>query len=214
MKRKILVKYNKGNQSVAILEEGIFVEYLNQKANESVRGTILVGLVKEYQPSLDAYFIDVGTDLKGFLPEKFAGKTLKVGTQLILQVVKPAYMDKGMTLSSVVSVSGKYCVITSNSEKLRVSAKIKEKSESERLIEIAINNCPQDLGLIIRTNANGQSDEIIAEDISNTAKLYKKIIATSGSPGETIFKPEGIIDDVMRNFNGEDDIVYFDDMDM
>ncbi|MCK5758960.1 MAG: hypothetical protein KAH14_07685, partial [Clostridiales bacterium] len=115
MKKKILVKYNKGDQSVAILEEGIFVEYLNQKADESVRGTILIGLVKEYQPSLDAYFIDVGTDLKGFLPGKFTDRSLKAGTQLILQVVKPTYMDKGMTLSSVISVSGKYCVITSNS---------------------------------------------------------------------------------------------------
>ncbi len=214
MKKKILVKYNKGDQSVAILEDGIFVEYLNQKEDESVRGTILIGLVKEYQPSLDAYFIDVGSDLKGFLPGKFTDKKLKAGTQLILQVVKPTYMDKGMTLSSVVSVSGKYCVVTSNSKKLRVSAKIKDKSESERLIEIAINNCPQGLGLIIRTNANGQSDEIIAEDISDTAKLYNRIMSSTGSPGETIFKPEGIIDDVMRNFNGEDDIVYFDDMDI
>ena len=214
MKKKILVKYNKGDQSVAILEDGILVEYLNQKADESVRGTILIGLVKEYQPSLDAYFIDVGTDLKGFLPGKFTDKSLKAGTQLILQVVKPTYMDKGMTLSSVISVSGKYCVITSNSTKLRVSAKIKDKSEHERLMDIAVDNCPQGFGLILRTNANGQSDEIIIEDISDTEKLYKRIVANTGSPGKTIFKPEGIIDDVMRNFNGDEDIVYFNDMDM
>lgn len=214
MKRKILVKYNNGDQSVAILEDGIFVEYLNQKADEMVRGTILLGLVKEYQPSLDAYFIDVGSDVKGFLPGKFTSIKLKTGAQLILQIVKPAYMDKGMTLSSMVSISGKHCVISSNSEKLRVSAKIKDKSEYERLMDIAVDACPKDIGLILRTNANGQSDEIINEDISNTLKLYKKIMTSTGSPGEIIYKPEGIIDNVMRNFNVEEDIVYFDDMEI
>jgi len=214
VKRKILIKYNKGNESVAIIEDDIVVEYLNQKADESVRGTLLIGLVKEYQPSLDAYFIDVGIDIRGFLPGKFTEKKLKTGTQLIVQVVKPAYMDKGMTLSSVISISGKYCVVTSNTEKLRVSVKIKDKSEHTRLMDLAVNNCPQGLGLIIRTNAKGLLDEMIIEDISDTTNLYKSIKAATGSPGEIIYKPEGIIDDVMRNFKIEDDIVYFDDMDI
>jgi len=214
VKRKILIKYNKGNESVAILEEDVVVEYLNQKSDESVRGTLLIGLVKEYQPSLDAYFIDVGIDIRGFLPGKFTEKKLKAGTQLVVQVVKPAYMDKGMMLSSVISISGKYCVVTSNTEKLRVSAKIKDKSEHTRLMELAVNNCPQGLGLIIRTNANGLLDEMIIEDISNTTNLYKSIKEATGSPGEIIYKPEGIIGDVMRNFKVEDDIVYFDDIDI
>lgn len=214
MKRQILVKSDNESDSIAILEEDVLVEYLNQKSDECIRGTILLGLVKEYQPSLDAYFIDVGTDLKGFLPGKFTRKKLKTGTQIVLQIVKPVFMDKGMTLSTILSISGKYCVITSNHEKLRVSAKIKEKHEQARLMNLALNNCPKDLGLIIRTNATTIADEIITDDISLTTVQYKSILETTGSPGEIVYKPEGIVDDVMRSFNSADEIVYFNDMDV
>jgi len=213
VKKKILAQYNNGAESVAILEDDILVEYRHQKAGEMVRGTVIIGMVSDYQPSLNAFFIDIGTEISGFLPGKFIDGKPKTGTQLVLQVVKSAIGDKGITLSSEISISGEFCVIASDEKKLRVSKKIKDINEHKRLMKIATENCPVGRGIVIRTNAVGLSSEIIIEDINNTAVLYEKIASAHGGQGDVIYKPAGIIDDVMRTFSAEHDIAYINDMD-
>lgn len=214
MNRKILVKQHNGNESVAILENGSLVEYLHRKEGEIVRGTVISALIKEYQPSLDAFFADTGKDLPGYLPGKFIDRNLKPGTVMPLQVVKSETRNKGMTLSSQISVSGDYCVILGDADKCRISSKIQDDDERARLRELAKENCPEGRGIILRTNAGGIDSEDIIMDINNTVEKYNRIISTNGSPGDTIYTPASIAEDVMRNINPQNDIVYFNDLEI
>jgi ribonuclease G len=165
-------------------------------------------------PSLEAYFIDVGTELPGFLPAKFISKKPKTGSPLVLQVVKPQTFSKGMTLSNRITIAGDMCVITSEAYKRRVSGKIKSTAERDRLSEIAGEHCPEGLGIILRTIATERSDEDIIGDIERTTDLYNKICSQSGSPGKVIYTPAGIIHEVMRTFSPSTDIAYFNDKEL
>lgn len=214
MNRTILVKIHNGDESVVILEDGILVEYMHRKDGEIARGSVLMAEVKEYQKSLDAYFLNIGASNPGYMPGKFLDENINIGRIIPLQVVKPQTKQKGMTLSAWISISGKYCVILSQSGKCRISSKIVDEKEYNRLKILAQLNCPENRGIIIRTNAVGVSDEYIKEDIIKTNELFTKVISSGGSPGEVVYLPKGITDDAMRKFNPENDIVYFNNMDI
>lgn len=214
MKRTILAKKNNAEEFLAILEDDILVEYSHQKSGELTPGTIIIGIVEEYQASLDAYFINVGSDINGFLPGKYNNGKHKIGTQLILQVVRPATGEKGAMLSSKISISGKFGVINSESKTVRISSRINNETERERLLNIAKTSIKDNLGIIIRTNAEKTTSADLVSDIENTIISYKQILKSQGAIGSIIYKPDSILDEVMRNFNSVNDIAYFNDMDL
>lgn len=212
MKRTILAKKNSSDESLAILEDDILVEYMHQNSGELMPGTIIVGIIEEYQSSLDAYFVNIGSDLNGFLPNKFDNGTHKTGTQLILQIVRPKMGDKGALLSSKISISGKFCVINNEAGTIYISSKINGDIRRNELLCIAKDNMNENLGIIIRTNAKNVDSAELISDIKNTRKMYKEVINSKGKIGSIIYKPDGIIDEAMRNFNCLDDTAYFNDM--
>lgn len=214
MKREILAKKNTDKDEVAILEDGVLVEYHHRHTGELVRGTVIVGKVMDYTPSLDAYFIDIGAGTNGFLPGRFVDKRTASGNIMLLQVVRAAVGDKGMTLSSIISISGTYSVISSDMRKHRVSGKIKDRDERERLSNIIRDHRPENAGIIIRTNARHVVESEIIEDIETVHGQYNKIISSSGKPGDIIYMPLTVIEESMRTFDPLNDIVYLDDMDL
>jgi len=214
VKRTILAKKNKSGESIAIIEDDILVEYQHQNEGEIMSGTIIAGVVKEYQSSLDAYFIDIGSGQNGFLPGKYSNSKHKAGTQLNLQVVRPKAGDKGVLLSSKLSISGKFCVVNSENKIIRISSRIDDIIERDRLLGIAKENSKDNLGIIIRTSANGVGAADLITDIEATKKTYNRIINSHGEIGSVIYEPDSIIEEAMRHFNNEDDVVYFNDIDL
>ena len=211
MIKKIYVKNNNENARIATSENDVLVGYQFQNSNEITRGTVLIGYVKDYVPSLEAYFIDVGSDLPGYLPGKFVYEKPNIGSPMILQVVKPSAGSKGMTLSARLTIAGDMCVITKDPEKRRVSGKIKSTAKRKRLEEIARRNCPEGFGIILRTIASERSEEDIIYDIEKTTELFTGVSSGTGGPGRVVFTPAGIISEAMRTFNPDTDMVYFED---
>lgn len=214
MKRTILAKKTQSGESIAILEDDILVEYQHQKSGEIIPGTIIAGVVKEYQSSLDAYFIDIGSNQNGFLPGKYSNIKYKAGTQLNFQVVRPSSGDKGILLSSKISVSGKFCVINGEDNTIRISSRINSSIERERLLGIAKENLTDNIGIIVRTSAYGAGIDDLTTDFKSAKNIYKRIFSTHGEIGSVIYEPDSIIGEAMRHFNNENDVAYFNDMNL
>lgn len=214
MKRTIYVKSNSEYEAVAVLEDEVLVEYMQRKNGTVDRGTVLIVKIKDFSPSLEAYFGETGTENPGYLPVGFTDKKLKPGTSLPLQVVKPETGKKGMTLSALFSVTGKYCVISHDSGICRVSKKIHGAEKRERLLAIAEKHKPDSRGIIIRTDAADVSDNALIYDIEKTNLLYEDVKSATGKTGEIIMKPESLAESAMRNFNTAEDIVYFDNKEL
>lgn len=215
MERNILIKKNNGIIEIAVVEKGRLAELYHEKPDEMKEGTVIMGTVKNSVLSLNAFFIDIGGDMPGYLPAKnTVTANLKEGMQIPLQVVRCASGDKGMVLSEYLYVSGRYCVMGGGQKTFRVSKKIEKASERERLFVIAEKYKPADKELVIRTNAAGVCEKEIKEDIEKTDKILNGIKEERGKAGSILHRPEDIAATIMRRFNPAEDTVYFNDFDM
>ncbi|MFO7611584.1 MAG: ribonuclease E/G [Clostridia bacterium] len=214
-KRIIYIRGNNDSVGIAVVEDGIFSEYLVEERGGIPEGSVIIGKVREYAPSLNAYFVDAGEDANAYLPEKYAGKTtLKPGAVLPFIVLRTARGSKGMTLGREIMLAGEFCAVDESGGPPRVSKKIKDPAERERLANIAVECKPEWGGVIFRTKAQGQTAEILEKDISDAFARLARIGKTSGSPGTVLFRPEGIIAGIMRTFNPATDTAYFNDIDI
>ena len=172
--REIFIERRESLLRVAIKDNNELVEcHIEEDNKEPVAGELYKGIVKRIVPSIKGVFIDIGYDKDAYMPLDDKVK-LKVGFELIVEVMKEEIANKAAKVSSVYSLAGKYLVIETKHKEFMVSRKIKNR-EFEKEIKTLIEK-PDDIGITIRTKAEDASIEEIQKEFNELYEAYKKVV--------------------------------------
>jgi ribonuclease G len=194
MSKEIIVNVDTRETRVAIVEDGKLVE-LHIEREERVVGSLFKCKVSNVLPGMDAAFVDIGLERNAFLyvadilPEagedlptrRESARTvkikdvLKVGQELLVQVVKGPRGTKGSRVSTRISLPGRYLVMMPEADNVGVSRKIEDAHERERLKKIADKIRPLGYGVIVRTEAEGQSEADLRQDLEFLVRMSDQI---------------------------------------
>ena len=187
--RKMIVRQSDDYSQLAVLEDGVLVEhYVDRASATSSIGNIYLGKVQNVLPSMEAAFIDIGRGRNAVLyagevdwakygkegEDKRIEHVLKSGDQVLVQVTKDPVGAKGARLSSHISVPGRFVVYSPGGHLSGISRKLAD-SERKRLKKIVENNIPSDASVIVRTAAEGATEEDLVRDI-NRLKVQWEVI--------------------------------------
>ena len=192
MQKEILINADLPEKRVAIVADGELQEfYIEQPGEKTTVGNIYKGRIESVVPSLNAAFVDIGQDKKGFLylseieygayestEEVKPKQSLKIkkGDEVLVQVVKEAYGTKGPRLSGHVGLPGRYLVLAPQNSNWGVSRRIEDERERRRLRLILEGlRLPKNVGFIVRTAAAGKSAREILRDARFLLKLWSRI---------------------------------------
>ncbi len=109
---------------------------------------------------------------------RWDGGNLKVGDEIVVQVVKEPIGRKGPRVSTQIAIPGRLIVLIPNESYVGVSRKIQDYREKKRLRQISSHSCPKDFGIIVRTQAEGRSENAVKADIERVSRSWKKITKT------------------------------------
>jgi ribonuclease E len=195
--REMLVRQIADRTQIAVIEDGIMVEhYVNRNSNVSYVGNVYLGRVQNVLPSMEAAFVDIG---KGRNAVLYAGEVnwdaagiseseprkietvLKSGQSVLVQVTKDPIGQKGARLTSQISLPGRYVVYVPGGGMSGISKRLPE-SERTRLKAILKNLIPESAGVIVRTAAEGVSEEDLTSDVARLKAQWDDIYAKSENP--------------------------------
>ena len=222
---EIFVRKNKDRKEIALVENGILVEYYeeNDKKNRK-EGNIYIGIVKDIIKGMQSAFVNIGTEknsfihLKDVLPKVDETKekvdmnidikdVLKPNQKILVQVKKDSNEKKGARVSTHINLPSKYIVLMPNTNIVTISQKIENKKEQERLIKLVKENLSKNNGAIIRTSAEGKEKEII-EDIKKIEAKWNKIIKTNIDPNNNnpklLYESENILEKILIDLVAND----------
>lgn len=201
MSKEILISVDSRETRVAVVESGKLAE-LHVEREQRVTGSIYKAKVANVLSGMDAAFVDIGLDRNAFLyggdilpeSEDDAGHSRKDSSrrmnikdllsersELLVQVVKGPRGSKGARVSTRISLPGKYLVLMPDSDTTGVSRKVENESERERLKKIAARIKQPGLGLIVRTEAEGRTEEDLVSDIEMLNRMWTQIREKSAS---------------------------------
>ncbi|MBI4872425.1 MAG: Rne/Rng family ribonuclease [Candidatus Riflebacteria bacterium] len=185
---------------VAIVNDGVLEDlYIESAGREQVKGNIYKGVVASIAKSLQACFVDFGGSRAGFLsideidprfyrpldPNKPLGQggerppiqeVIRLKQELLVQVVKEELGSKGASLTTYISLPGRYMVLMPGSEEVGISRKIEDESARKRLREIVGSfNVPEGIGVIARTAATDKTKTDLVKDFNYLRRLWAAI---------------------------------------
>ena len=202
MHKEIFINESMGETRIAIQEDGQLVEvYVEKQDNHRMVGNVYKGKVENVLPGMQAAFVDVGYELNAFLPfseigsdeyllEENEGKRnrnnknikydnievdLKKDQEIYVQVIKEPFAGKGPRVTTEVALPGRLLVLVPNASYIGISKKIWDKFERRRLKKIAQKLRVGNIGIIIRTVAEGKSEEHIENDHKQLIDNWNKI---------------------------------------
>jgi len=208
---------------IAVIKDGLLDGYYIETATaEQKTGNIYKGVVERIEPSLQACFVDYGSDKNGFLsagdihPEYFMTghesskeravppieKTLKKGQELLVQVTKEMPGHKGAQLTTYLSIASRHLVLMPGS-KGGISKKIEDEEERLRLKSIMGNfKLPEGVGYIVRTAALGQNKNELSRDLNRLLRMWKNIKKNvkDASPLSLIHKEQDVCLRTLRDY--------------
>lgn len=195
----------------AVLENGKVSDFFIHRG-EVLLGDVYLATVDNILPSIDAAFVNVGTDKMGFLhAQDVMGKgTLKdklsPKQKLIVQVVKEPTGHKGPRVTTQISLPGRFLVLMPNEPGVSVSKKIESSKERARLKSILNLIKPVGVGIIIRTEAEGQTEADIQEDLEILLEKWNNIItaAETMTPPNLVYRDQDLLYRVIREACTED----------
>lgn len=144
-------------------------------ASESIIGNIYIGRISNIAKGIQAAFVNIGMETDVFMQlesghryiytkDKPSDMAPKPGDELLVQVIKDPYMDKAATVTGMISIPGRYAVLTYHKNFIGLSSKIRDIHEKERLKKIYEPAVTEDYGFIVRTNAEGVKEEDLIEE--------------------------------------------------
>ncbi|GHE47642.1 hypothetical protein GCM10017673_56830 [Streptosporangium violaceochromogenes] len=220
VERMMVVRRTGGRTQIAVLEDGVLVEhYVNREAGQSYVGNVYLGKVQNVLPSMEAAFVDIG---KGRNAVLYAGEVnfdtaglegqpkrievaLKSGQSVLVQVTKDPIGHKGARLTSQVSLPGRYLVYVPDGSMTGISRKLPDK-ERVRLKSILKKVMPENAGVIVRTAAEGASEEELGRDVARLSAQWENIQrkAKSASAPELLSSEPDLTVRVVRDVFNED----------
>jgi ribonuclease E len=193
--RQMIVRQRDDRIQIAVLEDGVLAEHFVSKTQQdSLIGNVYLGKVQNVLPSMEAAFIDIGRGRNAVL---YAGEVnwdavtlegqprrienaLKSGDSVLVQVTKDPVGHKGARLTSQISLPGRYLVYVPGGSMTGISRKLPD-VERNRLKRILKDRLPEDAGVIVRTAAEGASEEELTHDINRLRAQWEGIQGQSSS---------------------------------
>lgn len=189
VKREMIVREQNGLNQIAVLEDGLLVEhYVARRTQQTMVGNIYLGRVQNVLPSMEAAFVDLG---KGRNAVLYAGEVnweavglagrprrieqaLKSGDTVLVQVTKDPIGHKGARLTSQITLAGRYLVLVPAGQMTGISRKLPER-ERTRLKKLLSKIVPKDYGVIVRTAAEGATEEQLRDDVTRLQAQWEEI---------------------------------------
>ena len=187
--RQMLVRQKDGRIQIGVLEDGVLAEHFVSKTQQdSLIGNVYLGKVQNVLPSMEAAFVDIGRGRNAVLyagevnwdvtgldgaPRKIEN-ALKPGDSVLVQVTKDPIGHKGARLTSQVSLPGRFLVYVPGGSMTGISRKLPD-TERARLKKILKDKLPEGAGVIVRTAAEGASEEELTHDINRLRAQWEEI---------------------------------------
>ena len=225
--RVMVVRSKFGRIQIGVLEDGVLVEhYVATAADASLIGNVYLGRVQNVLPSMEAAFVDIGRGrnavlYSGEVDWEAAGRRrrataatartrpaasswrCKPGDRVLVQVTKDPVGHKGARLTSQVSLPGRYLVYVPNGSMNGISRKLPD-TERARLKKILKEVLPDDAGVIVRTAAEGATEEQLTLDVQRLTSQWAEIehaVETQQAPALLHSEPDLLIKIVRDVFN-------------
>ncbi|MCD4819925.1 MAG: Rne/Rng family ribonuclease [Candidatus Cloacimonetes bacterium] len=218
---------------IAILEDHNLTELYTEKVDKQIiTGNIYIGTIKNVLPGLGAAFLDIGLDRTAFLHFKDIdfnflekkieghynssqiGKILKPGQEIVVQVKKGPIGKKGARVTGSLTIPGKFLVYMPFQQKVAISKKISSQTERKRIHSIFDKIKEPSVGIIVRTDTEGHSEEDFLQEyqsLEKTWKLLQKQIKYAKVP-DCIFEENDLSSKLVRDlFNSNVDRLVLDD---
>jgi ribonuclease E len=205
--RKMIIRQRDDLVQIAVLEDDILVEhYVDRATHSSLIGSVYLGRVQNVLPSMEAAFVDIGRGRNGVI---YAGevdwdyfgaegqnrkveKVLKSGQTILVQVSKDPVGAKGARLTNHVSIPGRYIVYAPGGHLSGISRKLPE-GERRRLKDILSDLVGESASVIVRTAAEGASEEELVRDVNRLKAQWEDIerkVATGNAPQQLYAEPD------------------------
>ena len=200
--RQMIVREKDGLNQIAVLEDDMLVEhYVARHTQTSMVGNVYIGRVQNVLPSMEAAFVDLG---KGRNAVLYAGEVnwdaaglegkprriedaLKSGDTVVVQVTKDPIGHKGARLTSQITLAGRHLVLVPGASMTGISRKLPD-TERARLKRILKQVVPAGHGVIVRTAAEGATEEQLAADVQRLTaqweQIQKKVQAVNRGSGK------------------------------
>jgi Ribonuclease G/E len=230
--RTMLVTAKQDRTQIAVLEDRTVVEhYVTRKEDVTFVGNIYMARVQNVLPGMEAAFLDIGKGRNGVL---YAGEVLydeldleedaderienalRPGQKVLVQVTKDPMGSKGPRLTMHLSLAGRYMVLAPNSELFGISRKLTDQ-ERDRLRRVVKKVKPEDHGIIVRTAAEGASDEQLTADLERLLAKWQRVedAAKDAKALTTVYEEPALVVKVIRdNFGPEFERCIVDDEDL
>lgn len=195
----------------AVIEKGKVAEFFVHRG-EIILGDVYLAQVENILPSIEAAFVNVGTDKMGFLhAQDVTGRgalqdKLKPKQKIVVQVVKEPVGHKGPRVTTEISLPGRFLVLMPNEAGINVSKKITSAKERARLKSVLNLLKPVGVGVIVRTEAEGQTEADIQEDLEILLEKWNNIVtsAESMTPPSLLYRDQDLLYRVIREACNED----------
>jgi len=209
MKKEIFINESIGETRIAILEDDQLVEvYVEKPDHQRMVGNIYYGKVENVIPGMQAAFVDIGYDINAFLPfseiennafladseEEYNNSSsnkrnrknsdriqvdLTTGQDIFVQVIKEPFAGKGPRVTTETALPGRLLVLVPNANYIGISKKIWDKYERRRLKKIVSSLKEENFGIIVRTVAEGKSEEFLRNDYEALVNNWNKLLTKS-----------------------------------
>ena len=218
--RKMIIRQREDLAQIAVLEDDILVEhYVDRDSATSLIGNVYLGRVQNVLPSMEAAFIDIGRGRNAVL---YAGevdwdsfgaegqnrkveKVLKSGQTVLVQVSKDPVGAKGARLTNHVSIPGRYIVYAPGGHLSGISRKLPD-TERRRLKDILSELLGESASVIVRTAAEGASEEELVRDVNRLqaqwADIERKV--TAGQAPQLLYGEPDLTVRIVRDLFTED----------
>ena len=214
MRKEIFINENMEETRIAIQEDSQLVEvYIERQDNHRMVGNVYKGKVENVLPGMQAAFVDIGYELNSFLPfseittEEYLSDhrkkikntnngnievDLKKNQEIFVQVIKEPFAGKGPRVTTEIALPGRLLVLVPGANYIGISKKIWDKYERRRLKKIAQSLRQKDIGIIIRTVAEGKSENHIENDFKQLLDHWNNIEIKADSAAAPILVYEDL----------------------
>ncbi|WP_410811414.1 Rne/Rng family ribonuclease [Micromonospora sp. 067-2] len=218
--RVMAVRQRGDRTQIAVLEDGVLVEhYVTRNSSGTMAGNVYLGKVQNVLPSMEAAFVDVGRGRNAVL---YAGEVnwdtsglegrarsieqaLRSGDSVLVQVTKDPIGHKGARLTSHIALSGRHLVYVPNGNASGISRKLPD-NERKRLRDVLKKLVPDGAGVIVRTAAEGASEDELARDVKRLQAQWEDIQAKAAEGGAPVllYEEPDLVIRVVRDLFNED----------
>ncbi|MDL5350353.1 Rne/Rng family ribonuclease [Microbacterium sp. zg-YB36] len=218
--RMMIVRSKNGRVQIAVLEDNVLVEhYVARSQDASLIGNVYLGRVQNVLPSMEAAFVDIGRGRNAVL---YSGEVdwdavetgnqprrielaLKSGDRVLVQVTKDPIGHKGARLTSQISLPGRYLVYVPGGAMNGISRKLPD-TERARLKRILKEVLPESSGVIVRTAAEGATEDQLTRDVQRLTNQWEHISkqVESGQAPSLLHSEPDLLVKIVRDVFNED----------